>query len=298
MIPHACKLLQGRVVADVILNETEDELQRMHLQRPPCVAFLRVGNDGASVSYVAQKEKVAHTIGIKSILKVFDPAQITEGQLIGEIKSLNLDTSVDGILVQSPLPKAIDFVNVCNAIHPNKDVDGFGAENLGRLLQEKNGFTPCTPAGIVELLKFYNISPAGKHVVIVNRSLIVGKPLAALLTKHSIWGNATVTLCHSHSQNLPQLTRQADILVLACGKPGYFDAHFVKPATILIDVGITRISDNSPRGYSLQGDANFEAVSPIVQAITPVPGGVGPLTVALLMRNTLQAFKLQNNFAT
>jgi methylenetetrahydrofolate dehydrogenase (NADP+)/methenyltetrahydrofolate cyclohydrolase len=294
---HSCKLLQGRVVADVILNETKDKLQRMHFQRSPCVAFLRVGNDGASVSYVAQKEKMARTIGIKSILKVFDPTQITEDQLIGEIKNLNLDTSVDGILVQAPLPKTIDFVSVCNAIAPNKDVDGFGAENLGRLLQEKNGFTPCTPAGIVELLKFYNISPAGKHVVIVNRSLIVGKPLAALLTQHSLWGNATVTLCHSYSENLPQLTQQADILVLACGKPGHFDAHFVKPEAILIDVGITRVSDDSQRGYSLQGDANFEAVLPIVQAITPVPGGVGPLTVALLMRNTLKAFKLQNNFA-
>jgi methylenetetrahydrofolate dehydrogenase (NADP+)/methenyltetrahydrofolate cyclohydrolase len=294
---HSCKLLRGHVVADVILNETKGELQRMHFQRFPCIAFLRVGNDGASVSYVAQKEKMARTIGIKSILKVFDPTQITEDQLMREIKNLNLDTSVDGILVQAPLPKTIDFVNVCNAIAPNKDVDGFGAENLGRLLQEKSGFTPCTPAGIIELLKFYNISPAGKHVVIVNRSLIVGKPLAALLTQHSVWGNATVTLCHSHSENLPQLTRQADILILACGKPGYFDSNFVKPTTILIDVGITRVSDGSLRGYSLQGDANFEAVSPIVQAITPVPGGVGPLTVALLMRNTLKAFKLQNNFA-
>ncbi|MDR1255296.1 MAG: bifunctional 5,10-methylenetetrahydrofolate dehydrogenase/5,10-methenyltetrahydrofolate cyclohydrolase [Puniceicoccales bacterium] len=294
---HSCKLLQGRVVADIILNEIKNELQCMHFLRAPCVAFLRVGNNGASVSYVAQKEKVAHSVGIKSVLKVFDSSQINEDQLVEEIKNLNLDTSVDGILVQSPLPKAMDFVNVCNAITSNKDVDGFGTENLGRLLQGKSGFTPCTPAGIVELLKFYNISPAGKHVVIVNRSLIVGKPLAALLTKDSPWGNATVTLCHSHSKNLPQLTRQADILVLACGKPGYFDSNFVRPETILIDVGITRVSDGSSRGYFLQGDANFEAVSPIVQAITPVPGGVGPLTVALLMRNTLKAFKLQNNFA-
>ncbi|MDR0647261.1 MAG: bifunctional 5,10-methylenetetrahydrofolate dehydrogenase/5,10-methenyltetrahydrofolate cyclohydrolase [Puniceicoccales bacterium] len=294
---HSCKLLRGRVVADVILNKVKGELQRMHCQRSPCVAFLRVGNDGASVSYVAQKEKMAHAIGIKSILKIFDPTQVTETQLMEEIKKFNLDASVDGILVQAPLPKEIDFVNVCNAIAPNKDVDGFGAENLGRLLQGKSGFTPCTPSGIVELLKFYNISPAGKHVVIVNRSLIVGKPLAALLTQRSMWGNATVTLCHSHSENLPQLTQQADILVLACGKPSYFDANFVKPAAILIDVGITRVADGSSRGYTLQGDANFKSASQIVQAITPVPGGVGPLTVALLMRNTLKAFKLQNNFA-
>lgn len=288
---NAYKLLEGRAVADKILQEVQAQVQKIRT-RPPHVTFLRVGNDGASISYVAQKEKTAQRVGITSDLKVFDPQTTTEEQLIREIKALNEDPKVDGILVQAPLPSHMDFVKVCNTIHPCKDVDGFSAENLGRLLQEKEGLMPCTPAGIIEMLKFYELSPASKHVVLVNRSLIVGKPLAMLLARHNDWGNATVTICHSHSARLSELTRQADILITACGKPNYFDAHFVKENAIVIDVGITRVPTNNAKGYTLTGDVNFASVAPVVQAITPVPGGVGPLTVARLMHNTLKAFTL------
>lgn len=285
------KLLSGREVADKILQEVKQEVAQLK-GRPPCVAFLRVGNDGASISYVRQKEIKAAFVGIKSILKVFDAATTTETQLLEEINCLNNDETVDGILVQAPVPASMDFVKICNAINPLKDVDGFGATNLGNLLQEKPGLIPCTPAGIIELLKHYKLSSEGKQVVIVNRSLIVGKPLGALFLQRSAFGNATVTICHSQSQDLPTITKSADILILACGRPEFFDATYVKKGAIVIDVGITRVSANNERGYCLKGDAFFEKLLPVVSHITPVPGGVGPMTVAMLMRNTLKAYYL------
>lgn len=285
------KLLSGREVADKILQEVKHEVAQLK-GRPPCVAFLRVGNDGASISYVRQKQTKAAFVGIKSILKVFDAATTTETQLLEEINCLNNDETVDGILVQAPVPASMDFVKICNTINPLKDVDGFGATNLGNLLQERPGLIPCTPAGIIELLKYYKLSSEGKQVVIVNRSLIVGKPLGALFLQRSAFGNATVTICHSQSQDLQTITKSADILILACGRPEFFDATYVKKGAIVIDVGITRVSANNERGYCLKGDAFFEKLLPVVSHITPVPGGVGPMTVAMLIKNTLKAYYL------
>ncbi len=285
------QLLSGRKVADKILQEVKIEVAQLK-DRPPCVAFLRVGNDGASISYVQQKETKAAFTGIKSILKVFDAETTTETQLLEEINRLNQDTTIDGILVQAPLPNSMDFVKICNTIHPCKDVDGFGITNLGNLLQDRPGLVPCTPAGIIELLKYYQLPTEGKHVVIVNRSLIVGKPLSALFLQRSAFGNATVTICHSQSHNLQEITQSADILILACGRPEFFDATYIKEGTIIIDVGITRVPSSNERGYTLKGDAHFENVLPIASYITPVPGGVGPMTVAMLMKNTLKAYYL------
>ena len=285
------QLLSGREVADKLLQEVKTEVAQLK-GRPPCVAFLRVGNDGASVSYVRQKEAKAAFTGIKSLLKVFDAETTTEAQLLEEIEQLNQDDTIDGILVQAPVPNSMDFVKICNTIHPHKDVDGFGTTNLGNLLQDRPGLVPCTPAGIIELLKYYQLPTEGKHVVIVNRSLIVGKPLSALFLQRSAFGNATVTICHSQSNNLQAITKSADILILACGRPDFVDAAYVKEGAIVIDVGITRVPSSNERGYTLKGDAHFESLLPIASHITPVPGGVGPMTVAMLMKNTLKAYYL------
>ena len=285
------QLLSGREVADKLLQEVKTEVAQLK-SRPPCVAFLRVGNDSASVSYVQQKEVKAAFTGIKSLLKVFDAETTTETQLLQEIERLNQDNTIDGILVQAPVPHNMDFVKICNTIHPHKDVDGFGITNLGNLLQDRPGLVPCTPAGIIELLKYYQLPTEGKHVVIVNRSLIVGKPLSALFLQRSALGNATVTICHSLSTNLQAITKSADVLILACGRTEFFDAAYVKEGTIVIDVGIVRVPSSNERGYVLKGDAHFESLLPIASHITPVPGGVGPMTVAMLMKNTLKAYYL------
>ena len=286
-----CKLLSGEIVAQTILQRVKDEVATLQ-GRPPCVVFIRVGNDGASVSYVNKKAQKAEFVGIKSIVRLFDEATTTEDELIQEIERLNKDDSVDGILVQAPLPKSMDFVKIVGRIDPRKDVDGFGAINCGYLQQNQRGLVPCTPAGIIEILKYYKIPVKGKHVVIVNRSLIVGKPLAALFLKNDSYGNATVTVCHSCSENLEKITQQADILVLACGRPHFFNRNFVKKGAVVIDVGITRVPANNERGYILQGDADIESLNNYISAITPVPGGVGPMTVAMLMKNTLDCYKL------
>lgn len=291
MMSVNCKLLSGEVVAQSILQRVKDEVATIQ-GRPPCVVFIRVGNDGASVSYVNKKAQKAEFVGIKSIVKLFEEAITTEDELIQEIDRLNKDDSVDGILVQAPLPKSMDFVKIVGRIDPKKDVDGFGAINCGYLQQNQNGIVPCTPAGIIEILKYYKIPVKGKHVVIVNRSLIVGKPLAALFLKNDAYGNATVTICHSCSENLAKITQQADILVLACGRPHFFSRNFVKKGAIVIDVGISRVTANNERGYVLQGDADIDSLREYVSAITPVPGGVGPMTVAMLMKNTLDCYKL------
>ncbi|MGX8716856.1 MAG: bifunctional 5,10-methylenetetrahydrofolate dehydrogenase/5,10-methenyltetrahydrofolate cyclohydrolase [bacterium] len=285
------QLLSGKPVAQAVLEQVRSQVAQID-GRPPCVVFIRVGNDPASVSYVKQKQEKASFVGIKSILKVFEIEAINETMLLAEIHKLNEDTSVDGILVQAPLPKTMDFVKIASAIKPEKDVDGFGIVNCGRLQQNLPCIVPCTPAGIIEILKFYNISTAGKHVVIVNRSMIVGKPLATLLLQNTPQGNATVTICHSHTKDLRTITREADILVLACGKPAFFDKTFVKEGAIVIDVGISRVPANNERGYVLQGDANSKSLEDYVAGYTPVPGGVGPMTVAMLMKNTLDCYKL------
>ena len=290
MCARKTRILFGKPVADTILASVKEEIATLK-GRPPSVVFLRVGDDGASVSYVKQKAKCASEVGIRSETRILD-AETTEGQLLAEIIRLNKDPNVDGILVQLPLPKHIDTLNVLRSVDPKKDVDGFTDINCGRLWQGDGSPIPCTPAGVVELLKYYRITTEDKHVVIVNRSSIVGKPLAALLLRCSEFGNATVTVCHSHTQNLSELTRQANILVLACGKPHAFGRDYVKEDAVVIDVGITRVPADNKRGYMVHGDADTEALAGYVDAITPVPGGIGPLTVAMLMKNTLQAYYL------
>jgi methylenetetrahydrofolate dehydrogenase (NADP+)/methenyltetrahydrofolate cyclohydrolase len=285
------ELIDGNAVASDLLEELEKTVEAFENQKP-CVAFVRVGEDPASVSYVRKKEKTAAKVGIESRLLVF-PESISEDQLLKEISQLNDDSSVHGILVQSPLPSHMDERKIFNHVSPDKDVDGFNATNLGLLCQEqKSAFISCTPAGIVELLKRTKVDTTGKHVVVLGRSLIVGKPVGLLLLQKGMPGNATVTYCHSRTPNLPKHTLQADILIAAIGKPHFVDKSMVKEGAIVIDVGINRVSDVTRKsGSRLVGDVDFEKVAPLTSFITPVPGGVGPMTVAMLMKNTVKAFE-------
>jgi len=285
------ELIDGNAVASDLLEELEKKVEAFENQKP-CVAFVRVGEDPASVSYVRKKEKTAAKVGIESRLLVF-PESITEDQLLKEISLLNDDSSVHGILVQAPLPSHMDERKIFNHVSPDKDVDGFNATNLGLLCQEqKSAFISCTPAGIVELLKRTKVDTTGKHVVVLGRSLIVGKPVGLLLLQKGLPGNATVTYCHSRTPDLAKHTLQADILIAAIGKPHFVDKSMVKEGAIVIDVGINRIPDDTRKsGTRLVGDVNFEEVSSLSSFITPVPGGVGPMTVAMLMRNTVKAFE-------
>lgn len=293
MTCDSSKILDGKAVAASLIDNLRllVEQNAKLVETRPSVAFIRVGNDGASVSYVAQKERTAASIGIDSCVHVLNEQTTTEADVIKLIDDLNNDHSVNGILVQAPLPGNMNFVKVCNSIDPAKDVDGFTAKNFGLLCQEATGFVPCTPAGIIELLKYYKISTSGKRAVIVNRSMIVGKPLAMLLASRSEFGDATVTICNSKTSNLMEITSGADILILACGKPLFFTKNFVKDGAVVVDVGITRINaPGTKKGYTISGDANFEDIYSKVSKITPVPGGVGPLTVAMLMKNTVDAW--------
>ena len=285
------EVIDGNAVASDLLGELAKKIHAFE-GRKPCVVFIRVGEDPASVSYVRKKEKTAAKIGIESRLLVF-PESLTENELLDKISKLNEDPSVHGILVQAPLPSHMDDRKVFNHVSPNKDVDGFNATNLGLLCQENDdAFASCTPAGILELLKRTKVDTTGKHVVVLGRSLIVGKPVGMLLLQKGVPGNATVTYCHSRTPDLANHTRQADILIAAIGKPHFVDKSMVKPGAIVIDVGINRIPDESRKsGFRLVGDVDFEEVAPVSSHITPVPGGVGPMTVAMLMKNTVKAFE-------
>ena len=287
-------LIDGNQIASQVLDELSERIASLGNGKP-CVVFVRVGNDPASISYVKKKQKTAESIGIDAGLKVFDES-ISEDQLIAEIDALNADSSIHGILVQAPLPRHINDVRVFNHVSSNKDVDGFNAVNLGKLCQEQaHAFRSCTPAGIVELIRRSNIETAGKRVVVLGRSLIVGKPIGMLLLNRAIPGNATVTFCHSRTHDLPSITREADILIAAIGKPQFVTAEMIKTGCAVIDVGINRIPDSSKKsGFRLVGDVDFEQVAPKTSHITPVPGGVGPMTVAMLMSNTVQAFEQAN----
>ena len=285
------EVIDGNAVASELLEELSDKVQAFEGQKP-CVVFIRVGEDPASISYVRKKEKTAAKIGIESRLLVF-PESLPENELLDKISELNEDSSVHGILVQAPLPSHMDDRKVFNHVSPNKDVDGFNATNLGLLCQEnEDAFASCTPAGIIELLKRTKVDTTGKHVVVLGRSLIVGKPVGMLLLQKGVPGNATVTYCHSRTPDLANHTRQADILIAAIGKPHFVNQSMVKPGAIVIDVGINRIPDESRKsGFRLVGDVNFEEVANNSSFITPVPGGVGPMTVAMLMKNTVKAFE-------
>ena len=286
------ELIDGNKTAADIVAELKAGVAALP-GRKPCIALVRVGDDPASVSYVKKKEKTAAEIGIESRI-ILPPISITQDELFNILDDLNADPTVDGILVQAPLPKHIDEVAVFRRVSAAKDVDGFNTINLGKVAQEDDtGFVACTPAGIMELLARSGTDLKGKHVVVLGRSLIVGKPVALLALQKKTGANGTVTICHSGTSNLPAITRQADVLIAAIGRPEFVTADMVKPGAVVIDVGINRVPDASKKtGYRLTGDVHFPSVSPLCSKITPVPGGVGPMTVAMLMKNTVKAYHL------
>ncbi len=282
------KLINGTEVAKTIDDRIKAALK--HTRRAPGLAFVMVGDDAASLSYIRMKKKKCKEVGILSIDREFS-ANISEEQLLHEIDELNLDPHVDGILVQLPLPPSISVTRVMERIDPAKDVDGFHPINVGRmLLGELEGYLPCTPHGIHVLLNHYQIPICGKHVVIVGRSNIVGKPLAAILMQKNRYCNATVTVAHSQTENLGALCKSADILVAAIGKPHFIKENMVKKGAVVIDVGINRIKETNGKS-TIVGDVDFEKVAPLCSYITPVPGGVGPMTIAMLLSNTLLSYQ-------
>lgn len=284
------KIIDGNATAKSIHEELKAELANLKFDRRPCVAFIRVGEDPASVSYVKKKERVAGEIGIESRLHIL-PEDTKQEDLDALIDRLNNDDAVDAILIQAPLPEQLNERDTFNRVRADKDVDGFSNANLGFLCQEDSrAFVACTPAGIIELLKRAEVPTKGKRAVVIGRSLIVGKPMALLLMKKG--ADATVTVCHSRSENMKEICAQADILVAAVGRPNTVSADMVKDGACVIDVGINRVpSTETKSGYRLVGDVDFQNVAPKCSAITPVPGGVGPMTVAMLMKNTLAAYK-------
>jgi methylenetetrahydrofolate dehydrogenase (NADP+) / methenyltetrahydrofolate cyclohydrolase len=289
------ELIDGNKIAAALVAELKAEVAQIS-GRKPCIALVRVGDDPASVSYVTKKEKTSAEIGIASRI-ILPPVHISQADLFALIDGLNADPTVDGILVQSPLPTHIDEVAVFRRVTPEKDVDGFHTLNLGKVAQEdETGFVACTPAGIMELLARSGVDLKGQHVVVLGRSLIVGKPVALLALQKKAGANGTVTICHSQTRELPTIVRQADVLIAAIGRPEFVTADMVKPGAVVIDVGINRVPDASKKsGYRLVGDVHFPSVSPLCSKITPVPGGVGPMTVAMLMKNTLKAFRLASH---
>ena len=283
------RILDGKALAATVLDASRAEAAALHARGvTPGLAVVLVGEDPASQVYVGSKARTCGELGFYS-RKIELPAATTQQELLEVVRGLNADPAIHGILVQSPPPKHIDEAAIIRAIDPRKDVDGFHPENVAKLvLEDPSGFVPCTPAGCIRLLDSAGIATAGAEAVIIGRSMIVGKPLALLLvSKHS---NATVTLAHSRSRDLPAICRRADILIAAVGRPEMVRAGWVKPGAVVIDVGINRVADATKKsGYRLTGDVAYEEVAPLCAAITPVPGGVGPMTIAMLMQNTLQA---------
>jgi methylenetetrahydrofolate dehydrogenase (NADP+)/methenyltetrahydrofolate cyclohydrolase len=284
------KLIDGKTVAETIFAEVVAETSVFSRgRRPPFLAVVIVGEDPASQAYVSSKVKAAARCGIGSTL-IELPAAVEASYLFDRLDRLNADPGVDGILVQMPLPAHIDQQRVIESISPGKDVDGLHPYNIGRLASDKPRFIPCTPLGILELLGRYGVRTEGKRVAVVGRSILVGKPVALLLSRKHGSGNATVTMCHSLTRDLGSATREADILVAAIGRAHAIRGDMIREGAVVIDVGMNRVPDAAAKkGYRLTGDVDFESAYPKVSLITPVPGGVGPMTVAMLMRNTLQA---------
>jgi methylenetetrahydrofolate dehydrogenase (NADP+)/methenyltetrahydrofolate cyclohydrolase len=281
------QLIDGKKTSSEIKAEIAEEVKKMN--RKPHLAAVLVGHDGGSETYVAHKIKSCEEVGFKSSLIRFED-DVTEEELLKTVDKLNKDADVDGFIVQLPLPKHIDEQKVIEAISPEKDVDGFHPVNLGRLVAGLDTFVSATPSGIVDLLKRYNVETSGKHCVIIGRSNIVGRPLSILMSQKGI--DATVTVCHSRTENLKEITKTADILVAAIGRPGFVTADMVKDGVTVIDVGTTRVkSDQTKSGWKLKGDVDFDEVSKKAALITPVPGGVGPMTICSLLKNTLKAAK-------
>jgi methylenetetrahydrofolate dehydrogenase (NADP+)/methenyltetrahydrofolate cyclohydrolase len=287
------RILDGQALAQDMRAELKAEVDRMQAEHGlvPGLSVVLVGDDPASMSYVKGKRKAAAEMGVHSVESKFD-ADVSQQDLLAEIDRLNKDDSVHGILVQLPLPGGLDEEAALNAINPEKDADGLHPMNLGRLIRGQEGFLPCTPHGVQQILMRSGIDVAGKHVVVVGRSTLVGRPLANILTKKGPGANATVTLCHTGTEDLAYHTLQADILVAATGVRNTITADMVKPGVVVVDVGVQRIDDASrKRGWRLVGDVDFEGVKEVASAITKVPGGVGPWTITMLLYNTIQAAK-------
>lgn len=285
------KIIDGKLIADQIKKEIAAEVADMidHGKNAPHLAAVIVGEDGASQTYVSSKEKACHSVGMTSSVYRLS-VRTTQEELLKTVEFLNNDPEIDGYIIQLPLPKHIDEDTIINAIDPAKDVDGFTSINVGRLQLGLPCFVPATPNGIMELVKRSGIETTGKSVVVLGRSNIVGTPMAVLMSRKGV--DATVTLCHSRTKNLPEVTRQADIIVAAIGKQGFVTADMVKPGAVVIDVGIHRIEDpESPKGYKIMGDVDYDEVYKVASKITPVPGGVGPMTIVSLLQNTLKAAK-------
>jgi methylenetetrahydrofolate dehydrogenase (NADP+)/methenyltetrahydrofolate cyclohydrolase len=285
------KILDGQLVSQAIKDELKLKVAQLIAEgkKVPHLAAILVGNNGASETYVGSKVKTCEEIGFHSTLIRLEES-ISEFKLLATIESLNNDPDVDGILVQLPLPKHISDEKVINTIVPSKDVDGFHPVSVGKMVQGLPTFIPATPHGIMLMLEHYKINTKGMHAVVIGRSNIVGRPMSILLSANTNPGNCTVTICHSHTKNVKELCLEADIIVAALGKPEFVTADMIKEGAIVIDVGITRVPDASKkRGYALKGDVQFDTVAPKCSYITPVPGGVGPMTIAALMKNTYRA---------
>ncbi|MCM1318555.1 MAG: bifunctional methylenetetrahydrofolate dehydrogenase/methenyltetrahydrofolate cyclohydrolase FolD [Bacteroides sp.] len=289
-------LIDGKKISDQIKAEIAAQVEQMLAdgKKRPHLAAILVGHDGGSETYVAHKVKACEQCGFKSTLIRFED-NITEQTLLDQIAALNADPDIDGFIVQLPLPRHISEQKIIEAIDPAKDVDGFHPQNVGRMAIGLPCFLSATPAGIIELLARYNIDTRGKHCVVLGRSNIVGKPVATLMMQKAAPGNATVTVCHSATPNIAEITRQADIIIAALGQPGFVTADMVKDGAVIIDVGTTRVPDATRKsGFRLRGDVDFDNVAPRCSYITPVPGGVGPMTIVSLMKNTLQAAQAKN----
>ena len=284
-------ILDGKKVSNDIKNEIADEVKKIIAkgEKVPHLAAIIVGNDGASLTYVASKVRACERVGFESTM-VRMSNTTSEIELLDKIKDLNENPDIDGFIIQLPLPEQIDTQKVLMAVNPDKDVDGFHPMNFGKMALDMSTFIPATPFGILELLDRYNVETKGKRTVVIGRSHIVGRPMSILMGRKGFPGNSTVTLTHSHTKNITQITSQADIIITALGHPNYLKAEMVKDDAVIIDVGITRVpDDNSPKGYIITGDVDFENVSKKASYITPVPGGVGPMTIAMLLKNTLLA---------
>nr|WP_299070528.1 tetrahydrofolate dehydrogenase/cyclohydrolase catalytic domain-containing protein [uncultured Allomuricauda sp.] len=285
------KILDGKKISNQIKDEITIEVSQIKErgEKVPHLAAVLVGNDGASLTYVGSKVRSCKKIGFDSTL-VHLPEETTEEELLTQVEALNANPDIDGYIVQLPLPKHIDEQKVLMAVHPDKDVDGFHPTNFGKMALDMQSFIPATPFGIMELLRRYNVETEGKHTVVIGRSHIVGRPISILMSQKGKAANSTVTLTHSRTKDIKELTLQADIIVSALGIPNFLKADMVKDNVVVIDVGITRVPDDTrERGYYITGDVDFENVGKKASFITPVPGGVGPMTIAMLLKNTLLA---------
>jgi methylenetetrahydrofolate dehydrogenase (NADP+)/methenyltetrahydrofolate cyclohydrolase len=287
------QLLDGKLTSGILKDEIAVEVKKIIAKggKKPHLAAILVGGDGASETYVNAKVKACEKVGFESTL-VRMAADVSEEALLNEVRKINENPDIDGLIVQLPLPQHISEIKVTETIIPEKDVDGFHPVNLGRMMLNSPSFLPATPAGIIELLDRYDIETSGKHCVVIGRSHIVGSPMSILMARNNKMGNCTVTLTHSRTTNLEEISRSADILIVALGKPEFVTADMVKEGAVIVDVGITRVkSDKTKSGWKIKGDVAFDEVAPKCSFITPVPGGVGPMTIASLLKNTLLSAK-------